>query len=149
MSDSAANPTEKLLEELDALMAREPEADRVLRATTELIVSEAPHVRWAGIYFAEQSTLELGPFSGKDNAAPHEVPQLEQPPLREIDQRTREQSVPVLFDGTAVALLVARIDASDEAGEDAAELLRGVASRIAGHCLVAWDTGGVEWEDVS
>ncbi len=75
---------------------------------------------WAGILFAEQGELVLGPEDG------------EQRP----DQRTQ---VPVVYQGARVAELVAD-------GCDNLPFLEQVAGLISGHCLVGWDTGGIPWD---
>lgn len=107
------------LDRLDALLAGGDEADDMLRATTELLVSE-PGVVWAGIAFLEDGELALGPATG----AP--------------DESARSR-VPIAFHGDTVGeLLVDGI--ADRA------LLESVTARIAELVLVGWDTGGEAWE---
>ena len=96
-----------------------PDADEQLRqAVSELVAKEG--CVWAGIYFAEDDNLVLGPEAGSPDPA-------------------RRTTVPVLWRDTRVAELAAD-------GEiDPAEL-ETVAEGIADLCLVGWDTGGEAWE---
>jgi len=96
-----------------------PDADEQLRqAVSELSTRE--DCVWAGIYFAEEDRLVLGPQAGKPD-----------PP--------RRTTVPVLWHGTRVAELAAD-------GAVAPPELDAVAAEIADLCLVGWDTGGDAWE---
>jgi hypothetical protein len=95
------------------------DADELLRqAVSELAARE--DCVWAGIYFAEEGKLVLGPQAGRPD-----------PP--------RRTTVPVLWRGTRVAELAA--DGAVPAAE-----LDAVAAEIADLCLVGWDTGGEAWE---
>ena len=96
-----------------------PDADEQLRQTvSELATREG--CSWAGIYFAEEDTLVLGPEAG-------------------TPQPGRRTTVPVLWRDTRVAELV--VDGSVEPAE-----LENVAAEIADLCLVGWDTGGEVWQ---
>jgi hypothetical protein len=96
-----------------------PDADELLRqAVTRLAAREG--CVWAGIYFAEDEGLVLGPQSGTPDP-------------------TRRTSVPVLWRETRVAELAA----DGDVGEPEIEAL---AAEIADLCLVGWDTGGEAWE---
>jgi len=94
--------------------------DDILRAVVEALVDQGG-CRWAGIFFAENGELALGPEAG--------APQLE--------ARTHAT---VAYQGDAVADLAAD-------GCDSPTLLEEVAAAIAPYCLVGWDTGGVPWEE--
>jgi hypothetical protein len=96
-----------------------PDADEQLRQTvSELAAREG--CTWAGIFFAEEGSLVLGPEAG--------TPEPE-----------RRAAVPVLWRGTRVAELA--VDGSVERAD-----LEAVAEGIADLCLVGWDTGGEMWQ---
>ena len=140
---------ERLRQELDELIGSEPEADRVLRATTAMLAQALSGIRWIGIYVTEDGELELGPASGSKDAAPETAPSLDQPESRQVSHDLSELAVPVAYDGTAVGLIVARTETARDEQQRIVDLLKVVAERISSHCLVGWDTGGVEWNDVS
>ena len=97
------------------------DADDVLRDVVKALVGDGG-CSWAGILFAEEDELILGPQAGLPDPA----------------SRTQ---VPVVYNGARVAELVA--DGGD------ASLLERVAQLVAPYCLVGWDTGGVPWDEVS
>jgi hypothetical protein len=92
--------------------------DRLRQVVADLAGREG--CSWAGIYFAEEDSLVLGPEAGAPDPA-------------------RRTAVPVLWRGTRVAELAAD-------GDVAAAELETVAAEIADLCLVGWDTGGEAWE---
>jgi hypothetical protein len=96
------------------------DADDVLRAVVEVLVDQHG-CSWAGIFFAENGELVLGPEAGDANP----------------DARTRAA---VTYQGAVVAEL-----AADNCGSQT--LLEEVAAAIAPYCLVGWDTGGVPWDE--
>ena len=108
-----------ILEALDSVLERGGDADDVLRAVVALLV-EHGECEWAGILFAEDGRLALGPEAGT------------------ADPAARSQ-VPVLYEGTLVAELV--VDGCDDPA-----LLARVAAMISAYCLVGWDTGGIPWD---
>jgi hypothetical protein len=110
------------LEAIDRILSRDDDADNVLRDVVTALVENGACV-WAGILFAEEGELVLGPEAG----------------TQKPDQRLQ---VPVLFNDARVADLV--VDACVDSA-----LAERVATLISAHCLVGWDTGGVPWEDVS
>lgn len=110
------------LEALDRILSRDDDADNVLRDVVAALVETGSCV-WAGILFAEEGELVLGPEAG----------------TQKPDQRLQ---VPVLFNDARVADLV--VDACVDSA-----LAERVATLISAQCLVGWDTGGVPWEDVS
>jgi hypothetical protein len=110
------------LEAIDEILERGGDADDVLRDVVAALV-ESGACAWAGILFAEDGELVLGPEAGTPRA----------------DERLQ---LPVTFNEARVAELV--VDAcTDDALPDR------VAALIAVHCLVGWDTGGVPWEELS
>jgi hypothetical protein len=76
---------------------------------------------WAAIYLVEGDELAPGPSSGLQPGEP-------------------TAAVPIRYEGRVVGELRVGREAED---------LDAVADAIAPLCLVAWDTGGVPWPDVS
>jgi hypothetical protein len=110
--------TSESLAAVDRVLVGGGDVDDVLRGVVDALV-EAGGCAWAGIFFAEDDDLVLGPSAG------------EQDPRRRV-------RVPVVYEQATVAELAA--DGADPA------LLTSVASSIAEYCLVGWDTGGVPWD---
>ena len=106
------------LDAIDRILNRGGEVDDILRDVVGTLV-ERGGCAWAGILFAEQGELVLGPQAGTPRAD------------------TRVQ-IPVDYRGDRVAELVAE-------GCDDRAMLERVAVLISAHCLVGWDTGGVPW----
>jgi hypothetical protein len=106
------------LDEIERLVGESDDADSVLRGVVAALV-ERGGCTWAGILFAEDDDLVLGPHAG------------------EPDPGLRVQ-VPIAYEGTRVAELV--VDGCDDA-----DFLGRVAALIATHCLVGWDTAGEPW----
>ena len=79
-----------------------------------------PEIVWAGIAFVEGKTIALGPAAGKPDES----------------RRTR---VPVAFQESVVGEL--QVD-----GDVDRDLLERVASLIAPHVLIGWDTAGESWK---
>jgi hypothetical protein len=96
-----------------------PDADDQLRQAVSELAARGD-CTWAGIFFAEEDSLVLGPESGTPDPA-------------------RRTTVPVLWRGTRVAELAAD-------GSVAQAHLEAVATGIADLCLVGWDTGGEVWQ---
>jgi hypothetical protein len=96
-----------------------PDADDVLR---DVVAELAARYDWAGIFFAEEDELVLGPAAGSPN-------------------ETARLRVPVVWQGVRVAEL-----AVDGAPERDRKSLERTADRIAPECLVGWDTGGEDWD---
>lgn len=109
------------LEAIDRILDRGGDADDVLRQVVAALHERAGYA-WAGIFFVEAGGLVLGPESGRADEA-------------------RRTTVPVAWQGDRVAELA--VDGAPAA--DGAFLAR-VATLVAGHCLVGWDTGGEPWE---
>ena len=102
------------------ILERDGDPDDALREVVSTLVDHG--CAWAGILFADDRELVLGPEAG--TPAP--------------GARTHTE---VLYEGGRVAELVTD-------GCDDLELLERVAELISAHCLVGWDTGGVPWEGV-
>jgi hypothetical protein len=104
--------------EIERIVASGDDADDVLRAVVNALV-EHGRCTWAGILFADDGELILGPEAGEPD-----------PGLR--------LQLPIVYEGARVAELV--VDGCDDR-----DLLDRVATLIAAHCLVGWDTGGRPW----
>jgi hypothetical protein len=109
------------LSAVEAIVARGGDADHILRDVVAALHADAGYA-WAGVFFVEDGSLVLGPQAG----VPHEV--------------TRT-AVPVTWNGERIAEL-----AVDDAPEEDRMFLERVASLVADHCLVGWDTGGESWD---
>ncbi len=109
------------LDAIDEILDRGGDADDVLRAVVTALHETAGYP-WAGIFFVEERDLALGPQAGTPD-------------------EPRRTSVPVTWQGDRIAEL-----AVDGAPEEDRALLERVATLVAGHCLVGWDTGGESWE---
>ncbi len=165
MSDYAAG-----LEAVEEILARETEADEVLRQTVDLLAGRFAHYSWIGIYLVEGADLVLGPWKGPQATEHVRIPVGEgicgaaaASGVTEIvddvnaDSRylscfpsTRSEIVvPIAFEGRVVGEIDIDSDAPAAFGEADREFLEQVAALVAPHCLVAWDTGGVAWSDVS
>ena len=107
------------LDSLEGLLGGSEDADDALRQTVARLAVE-PGVSWAGVAFSDAGTLTLGPSAG------------------EPDPERRLRS-PVLFQGETVGELW--VD-----GELDPAVLERVASLIAAHVLIGWDTGGEAWD---
>ena len=107
------------LEAIEAIVDRGGDVDEVLRGVVTSLVEDGG-CAWAGILFAEEDELVLGPQAG------------------EPDPGFRVQ-VPVAYEGARVAELV--VDGCDDPA-----LLGRIAELIATHCLVGWDTAGEPWQ---
>jgi hypothetical protein len=106
-------------EAIRRIVAEEGEADDVLRAVVATIAA-APGISWAGIAFAEDATLRLGPSDGEP-----------QPEDRE--------RVPIAYEDAVVGELW--VDGDAERDE-----LERIASLIGPYVLIGWDTGGEAWD---
>jgi hypothetical protein len=104
---------------IERLLAETADADEVLRRTVEALVAE-PAIAWAGVAFVEGDTITLGPAAGTPDES----------------RRTR---VPVAFQDAVVGEL--RVDGAVDSAS-----LELIASLIAPHVLIGWDTGGEDWE---
>jgi len=81
----------------------------------------AERLGWAAIYLVEGEELAPGPSSGPPPAEPATI-------------------VPIRYEGRVIGELRVGREAQD---------LNAIAEAIAPLCLVAWDTGGVPWSELS
>jgi hypothetical protein len=114
--------TPAALEAVEAILDEGGDADDVLRDVVAALVEHGA-CAWAGILFAEDGRLVLGPEAGTQRP----------------DERVQ---LPVSFNEARVAELV--VDGCVDRA-----LAERVAVLISAHCLVGWDTGGVPWAEVS
>ena len=87
----------------------------------EIVELLADRLGWAAIYLVEGDELALGPSSGLQQGKPG-------------------AAMPIRYEGRVIGELRVGREAED---------LDAVAEAIAPLCLVAWDTGGVPWADIS
>jgi putative methionine-R-sulfoxide reductase with GAF domain len=113
--------TSGALEAIDRILNRGGDADDVLRRVVSALHEHAGYA-WAGIFFVEEGSLDLGPEAGSPGESARTV-------------------VPVTWQGDRIAEL-----AVDGAAADDRPFLERGAVLVSGHCLVGWDTGGESWE---
>lgn len=108
-----------LLDRLSAVLDGADDADDALRETVTILSSE-PDISWAGITFLDEGERTPGPTSGVPDVSPRTTTAIvyETATVGEL-----------LVDGTADPALLERI-----------------ASLVAAHVLIGWDTGGEAWE---
>jgi hypothetical protein len=107
------------IEAIERVLVETTDADEVLRRTVEALVAE-PEVAWAGVALVEGDTFTLGPAAGTPDES----------------RRTR---IPVAFQHAVVGELQVDGDVDEDS-------LERVASLIAPHVLIGWDTGGDGWD---
>jgi len=107
------------LESVRRIVDDEADADDVLRAVVASVAS-TPGTNWAGIAFAEDGTLRLGPADGEPDP----------------DRRER---VAISYEDAIVGELW--VDGDVERRE-----LEQIAVLIGPYVLIGWDTGGEVWE---
>jgi hypothetical protein len=110
------------VEAIERILNEDSDADDILRDVVATLV-EHGGCAWAAVLFREDAKLVLGPQAGAPRPG----------------ERT---STPVVYRGEEIAQLVV-----DGCGDR--EFLDRVATLVAAHCLVGWDTGGVPWDAVS
>jgi hypothetical protein len=113
------NIAAEALAAVDRALESSGDADDILREVVTVLVEQGG-CSWAGILFAEEGELVLGPEAGTP------------------DSGSRTQ-IPVVFQGNRVAELV--VDGCHDP-----EFLDRVALTISPYCLVGWDTGGLPWD---
>jgi L-methionine (R)-S-oxide reductase len=156
-----------MLAEIERIAAGEQPSDEILRRIVDLLHDSFDTYSWVGIYFVEGDELALGPWRGPQATEHVRIPvgqgvcgAAAASGTTEIvddvnaDDRylscflsTRSEIVvPLLYDRLVVAEI--DIDSDEPAAFDDSdrEFLERVAAAISEHCLVGWDTGGVDWE---
>jgi L-methionine (R)-S-oxide reductase len=166
----SADPYRGALEAIGGIVNRETEADEVLRRAVEELHDRFDHYSWVGIYLVEGDDLVLGPWKGPQATEHVRIPvgqgicgaaaatgRTEIVDDVNADERylacfasTRSEIVvPIAFEGRVVGEI--DIDSDKPAAFTDADrgFLERVAALLSPHCLVAWDTGGVAWSEVS
>jgi len=156
-----------VLAEIERIAAGEQPSDEILRRVVDLLHDSFDTYSWVGIYFVEGEELALGPWRGPEATEHVRIPvgqgvcgaaaasgKTEIVDDVNADDRylscflsTRSEIVvPILYNRLVVAEI--DIDSDEPAAFDDSdrELLERVAAAISEHCLVGWDTGGVDWE---
>ena len=152
---------------IEEIARREEESDDIVRLTVEVLHDRLETYSWVGIYFVEGEELALGPWNG-----PHATDHVRIPigqgvcgaaassGVTEIvadvtaDPRylacfpsTRSEIVvPVSYEGVVVAEIDIDSDIPSAFGAADRDFLERVAAVISAHCLVGWDTGGMDWD---
>ena len=154
------------LEAVDRIVNRETEADEVLRKTVDVLHDRFEHYSWVGIYLVEGDDLVLGPWRGPQAtdhvripvgqgicgaAAASGVTEI----VDDVNAAERylagsasprsEIVVPIAYEGRVVGEIDIDSDVPGAFGDDDRAFLERVALLVSPHCLVGWDTGGVEW----
>lgn len=154
------------LAEIERIAAEEP-SDDVLRLVVDILHDRFDDYSWVGIYFVEGDELVLGPWRGPEATEHVRIPvgqgvcgaaaasgRTEIVDDVNADERylscfvsTRSEIVvPIVYDKLVVAEIDIDSDRPAAFGEDDRVFLERVAAAISEHCLVGWDTGGVDWE---
>jgi L-methionine (R)-S-oxide reductase len=154
------------LEAIERVLERETESDAVVRETVQLLHDRFDHYSWVGIYFVEGEELVLGPWKGPAATEHVRIPvgqgvcgaaaasgRTEIVDDVNADPRylacflsTRSEIVvPVSYDGLVVAEIDIDSDTPAAFTDEDREFLERVAAVISPHCLVGWDTGGMDW----
>ena len=156
-----------MLAEIAQIAAGGEDSDDILRRVVDLLHDRFDAYSWIGIYFVEGDELVLGPWRGPQATEHVRIPvgrgicgaaaasgRTEIVDDVNADDRylscflsTRSEIVvPIVYDTLVVAEIDIDSDQPAAFGEDDREFLERVATAISEHCLVGWDTGGVEWE---
>jgi GAF domain-containing protein len=156
-----------VLTEIEQVAAGGEDSDDILRRVVDLLHDRFDAYSWIGIYFVEGDELVLGPWRGPQATEHVRIPvgqgicgaaaasgRTEVVDDVNADDRylscflsTRSEIVvPIVYDTLVVAEIDIDSDQPAAFGEGDREFLERVAAAISQHCLVGWDTGGVEWE---
>jgi L-methionine (R)-S-oxide reductase len=158
------------LEAVERILNRGGDADDVLRQVVDVLHDRCAHYSWVGIYFVEGDELVLGPWKGPQATEHVRIPvgqgicgaaaasgRTEVVDDVNADPRylacfasTRSEIVvPISYRGRVVGEIDIDSDKPAAFTEGDRVFLERVATLISPHCLVAWDTRGVPWSDVS
>ena len=159
--------TADVLAEIERIAGGDESSDQILRRVVDLLADRVETYSWVGIYFVEGDELVLGPWQGPEATEHVRIPvgqgvcgaaaasgKTEIVDDVNADERylscflsTRSEIVvPIIYDHLVVAEIDIDSDTPAAFGDSDRELLERVAAVIAEHCLVGWDTGGVDWE---
>ncbi len=164
---SSTDQRHAALDEIQALVDREPESDQIVRGAVEVLHDRVDSYSWVGIYFVEGEQLALGPWKGPEATEHVRIPvgqgvcgaaaasgRTEIVDDVNADPRylacflsTRSEIVvPILYDGLVVAEIDIDSDTPSAFNREDQAFLERVAELISPHCLVGWDTGGMDWQ---
>jgi GAF domain-containing protein len=167
---TSADDYRSALEAVDRIVNREMEADEVLRRAVDVLHDRFDTYSWVGIYLVEGDDLVLGPWKGPEATEHVRIPigqgicgaaaasgRTEIVDDVNADERylacfvsTRSEIVvPIAYEGRVVGEIDIDSDRPAAFGPADREFLERVAQLVSQHCLVAWDTGGVAWNDVA
>jgi putative methionine-R-sulfoxide reductase with GAF domain len=156
-----------VLAEVERIAQGGESSDEILRRVVDLLHDRFEAYSWVGIYFVEGDELALGPWRGPQATEHVRIPvgrgicgaaaasgKTEVVDDVRADDRylacflsTRSEIVvPIVYDRLVVAEIDIDSDTPAAFGDDDRRFLEQVAELIAEHCLVGWDTGGVDWE---
>jgi GAF domain-containing protein len=158
---------DEALAEIERIAGGDNDADDVLRRVVDVLHDRFDDYSWVGIYFVEGDELVLGPWRGPQATEHVRIPvgqgicgaaaasgETEIVDDVSADDRylscflsTRSEIVvPIVYDQLVVAEIDIDSDRVAAFGEEDRAFLERVAAAISEHCLVGWDTGGVDWE---
>jgi GAF domain-containing protein len=164
---AAADDRRAVLEAVEALAQRDADSDAIVRDTVEALHDGVAAYSWVGIYFVEGDDLVLGPWKGPAATEHVRIPvgegvcgaaaasghteivddvAADSRYLACFASTRSEIVVPIRYDDRVVAEIDIDSDAPAAFGPADRELLERVADLISPHCLVGWDTGGVDWD---
>jgi L-methionine (R)-S-oxide reductase len=156
-----------VLAEVERIVAGDEPSDEILRRVVDLLHDGIESYSWVGIYFVEGDELALGPWRGPEATEHVRIPvgqgicgaaaasgETEVVDDVNADDRylscfvsTRSEIVvPIVYERLVVAEIDIDSDTPAAFGDADRELLERVAALISEHCLVGWDTGGIDWE---
>jgi L-methionine (R)-S-oxide reductase len=159
--------TGELYAEIERIAAGNEPSDDVLRRVVDLLHDRVESYSWVGIYFVEGDELVLGPWRGPAATEHVRIPvghgicgaaaaSGETEIVADVNADDRYLScflstrseivVPILYDELVVAEIDIDSDQPAAFDEEDRAFLERVAEAISEHCLVGWDTGGVDWE---
>jgi L-methionine (R)-S-oxide reductase len=158
------------LEAVERILNRGGDADDVLRQVVDVLHDRCEQYTWVGIYFVEGDDLVLGPWKGPQATEHVRIPvgqgicgaaaasgrteivddvNADSRYLACFPSTRSEIVVPIAYKDKVVGEI--DIDSDEPAAftEHDRVFLERVATLISPHCLVAWDTGGVTWSELS
>lgn len=170
MTSATADTYRSALEAIDRILNSEPDSDEVLRRTVDVLHDRFDHYSWVGVYLVEGDDLVLGPWRGPQATEHVRIPIGEgvcgaaaasgrteivddvnaDPRYLACFVSTRSEIVvPIAYQGKVVGEIDIDSDAPAAFGEADRAFLERVAVLVSHHALVAWDTGGVSWRELS
>jgi len=170
VTSATADTYRSALEAIDRILNSEPDSDEVLRRTVDVLHDRFDHYSWVGVYLVEGDELALGPWKGPQATEHVRIPIGEgvcgaaaasgrteivddvnaDPRYLACFVSTRSEIVvPIAYQGKVVGEIDIDSDTPAAFGEADRAFLERVAVLVSHHALVAWDTGGVSWRELS